>query len=120
MTTDAAGTLVTGITGIRNGVNITSLLPAGGYAFNDNGFNPSGNPAFLTFNGVSYEVLGVDKYNFFYDFDNTAGGGIGYFDFIGTGTPTAVTATFTPVPEPSMVFGFVALGIGVGLKRKLG
>jgi hypothetical protein len=57
--TDATGTLITGITGQRNGVSITSVAAPNTLAGNDNVFNPTGNPAFLTFNGVSFNLASV-------------------------------------------------------------
>ena len=41
LTTDSTGTLITGISGTRNGLEITGLLPVNSYANNDNIFIPT-------------------------------------------------------------------------------
>ena len=121
ITTDAAGTLITGITGQRNGVAITSLLAPGSFPLplypNDNVFIPTGNPAFLSTNGVSFSLASSpNPLNiFFFSTDST------YRETPDDSLGTVVNATFTIVPEPSSLFGLAALtalGIGASLKRK--
>jgi len=116
LTTDTAGTLVTSISGARNGVEITGLLPVKSYANNDNIFVPSGNPGFVDILGLSYETNDNIAYNLYYS--NTITTNYGEcnniempscnFPYIGN----VVSATFNEVPQPSIVLGaFTALAM---------
>lgn len=120
LTTDTEGTTITGISGERNGVAINSLLPPGSYPLevpNDNVFIPSNLPAFLTYNGLSYQTTEGSNYNLYYDDDLLVPL---YTEVFGDEENLVrVTATFTSVPEPSMVLGTVViLGLGALSRKK--
>lgn len=122
ITTDATETTIIGITGQRNGVSITSLVAPGTFAGNDNTFNPTGNPAFLGFGGVSFNLASTPTpVNLFFNPDTSS-----YSETLSNeNNPiffVPVSATFTSVPEPSPIFGLSALiviGMGTVLKRKI-
>ena len=119
--TDATGTLITGITGQRNGVSITSVAAPNTLAGNDNVFNPTGNPAFLTFSGVSFNLArDPTPVNFFFDTQNS-----NYAETSNNVNNSAffvpVSANFTTVPESPSIFGlatFAVFGISAALRHK--
>lgn len=127
-TTDGPGKepgsfLITGITGQRNGVAITQLLPPGTYPVgpdvtpNDNLFFPNQDIK-LTFPGFSFQTADNKQYNAYYDTDKSS--------YLECSTPRCdndpqITFTATPVPEPASVLGLLAfsvLGANSVLKKK--
>ena len=107
LTTDTAGTLVTGITGSKNGSNITSLVSILSFRGNDNVFVPSGIPAFVK-NGVGFQTAdgllnGIGYSPAFASYEDSTSS---------NASPILVTATFTPVttsvPEPLNILGATA------------
>jgi hypothetical protein len=65
LTFEGSSWVVTSMSGTFDGNSIT-LLPAGGYAGNDNVFLPSGTPSYFDFSGLSFAANSID-YNLFYD-----------------------------------------------------
>ncbi|GET41407.1 PEP-CTERM sorting domain-containing protein [Microseira wollei] len=126
--TDPGSFLITGITGERNGVAITSLLPVGSYPVgsdpvtgdpavpNDNLFFPNQDIK-LSFAGFSFQTVDGNKYNPYYDAEVKS-----YRECSTTGCAVEdpkVTFTSTAVPEPASVLGLVAFGaLGATLTRK--
>ncbi len=122
--TEPGSFLITGITGERNGIAISSLLPVGSYPTepntpNDNLFFPEQDIK-LTFAGFSFQTVDGNNYNAYYS--STAS------SYKECNTPTCaaqdpqVTFTSTAVPEPASVLGllaFGALGATVTRKKKL-
>ena len=112
--------LIAGITGERNGVAISSLLPVGSYPTgpdltpNDNLFFPNQDIQ-LTFAGLSFQTADGNKYNPFYDADLSS-----YRECsLNCDEISDVTFTSTAVPEPASVLGLVAFGaLGATLKGK--
>ncbi len=118
--TDPGSFLIAGITGERNGVAISSLLPVGSYPTgpdltpNDNLFFPNQDIQ-LTFAGLSFQTADGNKYNPFYDADLSS-----YRECsLNCDEISDVTFTSTAVPEPASVLGLVAFGaLGATLKGK--
>jgi hypothetical protein len=115
LTTDATGSLITNISGTRNGKSISTLLPINGYANNDNIFFPSGNPGFLDELGLSYQTTDNISYNMYYSSTiNTKYGECNNVQMSSCNFPyigKPVTANFKEVPESSTILGsFLALG----------
>ena len=129
--TEPGSFLITGITGERNGVAISSLLdpgtfPVGTNPRTGNPLTPNDNLFFpeqdikLTFAGFSFQTVDGNNYNAYYS--STAS------SYKECNTPTCaaedpqVTFTSTAVPEPASVLGllaFGALGATVTRKKKL-
>jgi hypothetical protein len=116
--TDATGTNVIAMTGVRNGLAIT-LLPANSFPpgplSNNNLFYPDGDPYFIDYYGLSYITSDNRNYNFFF---NTDPNSLSYTED-STGSPSdyrKLSASFTlQVPEPSSLFG-VLLVVASGFK----
>ena len=124
--TEPGSFLITGITGERNGVAISSLLDPGTFPVgtnprtgnpltpNDNLFFPNQDIQ-LTFAGLSFQTADGNKYNPFYDADLSS-----YRECsLNCEEISDVTFTTTAVPEPASVLGLVAFGaLGATLKGK--
>ncbi|MFB2978470.1 PEP-CTERM sorting domain-containing protein [Microseira sp. BLCC-F43] len=120
--TDPGSFLITGMTGERNGVAISSLLPVGSYPTgpdtvpNDNLFFPNQDIK-LTFAGLSFQTVDGNKYNPYYD------SAVSSYRECNTPTCAAedpkLTFSSTAVPEPASVLGLLAFGaLGATLKGK--
>lgn len=127
--TESGAFEITGITGERNGVAISSLLPPGTFPVgtSPDGITlvPSDNLFFpdqainLGYAGFSFQTADNQKYNVYYDSTVSS--------YKECNVPTCavsdpnLTFTSTAVPEPTSILGllaFGALGTGLVLKKK--
>ena len=114
-----SGYQITGISGQRNGVQITGVVPNPYFPNTfidsnlilDNGLLTS--PLFLDYDGFNFTTADGNKYNLSSLY---APNGSPYIDYVvSTGQWNQITLSVTPVPEPSTIIAGALLALPFGL-----